>query len=463
MAKKNYRDQAEQILQLVGRQENITTFLHCITRLRFEVKDKSIIKEEELKMIKGILGVRWMGEQLQVIIGADVADVYLAICEIGGVKPNDEIELDEEVIVTSKSISEKISNFFKPVVDCIIPLMGLFVATGLIKGILSALTVFELILPESGTYIMLYALSDSLLYFFPIFIGFNCGKVFKTNQFITAAIGATLLYPTITAAQTAGTPIDFMGIPVVLISYVSSILPVIIASYFAAKIEKIVTKIVPNVVKFMLVPTITLLLIVPMTFLGIGPVMTIISDAIGAFITFVWDIAPALGGFVIGGFWQVLVMTGLHGGTMPFVVGLLTQNGYDILGICVTSSMIALGGVALAMWVRTKQVTKKDIAFSAMISSLLGVTEPALYGVVLPHGKAFACAWLGGGFGGMLGAVLGVKVYGFGGNGLLQLPFTISPDGMGNTYLWIFAVVVAFTSSFILAYVLCKKDFCKGI
>lgn len=465
MSKKDYTSLAEEILEIVGGKENITAFVHCITRLRFEVKDRSRIKNDALKNIKGTMGAQWAGDQLQIIIGSDVESVYNTICKISGIEPEDEIDIDvdDEIKSETVTIKDRITTLFKPIVDCIIPLMGLFVATGLIKGVLSALTVFELISTTSGTYLILYALSDTLLYFFPIFIGFNCGKVFKTNAFITAAIGATLIYPTIITTQTAGTPIDFMGIPVTLISYVSSILPVIIASYFASKLEKFMSKYSPAAIKFMLVPSVTLLIIVPLTFLLIGPIMSFISDGIGSIITTVWNTAPILGGLLIGSVWQILVMTGLHAGTAPFIIGLFAQYGYDLLGVCVTSSMIALAGTALAMVVRSRQTTQKEIASSALLSCFLGVTEPALYGVALPHGKALLCAMIGGGLGGMVGAVANVKCYGFGGNGLLQLPFTISLDGMMNTYLWCLAIAVAFLSSFLLAYVFCKKDFEKEV
>ena len=459
---KNYEQLSNNVIELVGKKENIKFFTHCVTRLRFTLKDKGIVNEEGLKTLEGTLGFQWIGEQLQIIVGSDVEKVYSKICEITGLEPETEISLDTEKEESPKTIKDRVTKLFRPIVDCLIPLMGLFIATGLIKGFLSACTAFGLVAAESGTYTILYALSDSLLYFFPIFIGFNCGKVFKTNQYITAAIGAAMVYPTIISLAQAGNPITYMGIPVTMISYTSSILPVIIASFFAAKIEKVVSKYSPQVIKFMLVPTVTLFIIVPLSFIVIGPIMTAISDSIGAVITGVWNVAPGLGGFLIGGIWQVLVMTGLHGGTVPFVVGLFAKNGFDILGVCVTSSMIALAGAALAMMIRSRQNEKKEVAVSAMISALLGVTEPALYGVALPYGKSLLFACLGGGLGGMTGALLNVKVFGFGGNGILQLPFTISPDGMMNTYLWIISVMIAFVSTFILVYVFCNKNFRAG-
>lgn len=459
MAVKDYTELSNQILECVGGRENITGFFHCVTRLRFELKEKSKLDEKRIKGLDGVIGIKWVGNQFQIIIGSSVADVYEKICEISGIKPEDEVAVDDDKTAKPASVADRITNFMKPLVDCVIPLMGLFIATGLVKGILSALTVFGVLAADSGTYTFLYAMSDSLFYFFPIFIGFTAGKVFKTNQFMTAAIGAALVYPTIVAA--VGQPLTLFGIPVNVISYTYSILPVFFASMLAAVLEKFFSKICPKSLKYMLPIALTLVIVVPVTFLVIGPVMTLIANGIGAVITAVWNAVPAVGGFLIGGLWQILVMTGMHTGMTPLILQLLGQYGYDVLGVCVTCSMLALAGCAMAMWLASKQASKKEAAMSAAVSAMLGVTEPAIYGVTLPNPKAMASMIIGGGVGGAVGAVLGVKVFGFGGSALLQLPFTISPDGMMNTILWAVCIAIAFGIAFAMTYILCKKDFAK--
>ena len=212
----------------------------------------------------------------------------------------------------------------------------------------------------------------------------------------------------------------------------------------------------------MLIPAIVLFVTVPVTLIVVGPIVSALSNGIGSVVSGLWRMAPALGGLVMGGFWQVLVMTGLHTGMTPFIIEMLMQNGCDILGICVTSSMFALAGVAFACFTATRDSNRKQTSISAMISALLGVTEPAIYGIALPFDKAFLSAIAGGGIAGAIGAVLGVKIYGFGGNALLQLPFTFAEgQGLTNTLLWAVTVAVAFILSFVLARVLCRKTFAK--
>lgn len=456
---KDYSQLANSIIENVGGKENVKEAFHCITRLRFTLKDKDLVKQDAFKGLKGVMGTNWSGDQLQVIIGNEVNEVYDAVCAAGGFAKLAEVPADDVKDEGPKTFAEKVSNFMKPLVDCIIPLMGVFIAGGLIKGLLSMFTVFGWMSAESGTYTTLYAIGDALFYFFPIFIGFNAGKVFKGNPFISALIGAGLVYPSIVSGATDGVARNFLGLPLNLISYTSTILPAFIAAWLAAKVEHFVDKYVPKVVRFMLVPTITLAVVFPITLLVVGPVSNLIANGIGGVISSLWRMAPAIGGAAIGGLWQVLVMTGLHTGMTPFIVELLMQNGYDILGICVTSSMVALAGAALALYTTSHNNDVKQISISAMISALLGVTEPAIYGVALPYKNAFLSVILGGAIGGCLGSILGVKVYGFGGMSLLQLPFTFGGDGTGNTVMWAIAVAVAFVSAFVIAKILCRDSF----
>ncbi len=458
---KDYTELAKTILQNIGGKENVTQAFHCVTRLRFVLRDREKADTVALKGLKGVMGTQWAGEQLQVIIGSDVVDVYDVICKEGGFEKLAEVPADDLGKEEPKTIAEKITAFMKPLVDCIIPLMGVFIGSGLIKGILSMLSVFGLINAESGTYMALYAIGDALYYFFPIFVGFNAGKVFKTDPFITALIGAGLVYPTIVAGAGDGVARSFLGIPMNLVNYTFSILPVFAAAWFAGVVERFVSRYVPKVIRYMLVSTITLAVVYPITILVVGPLMTMLSNAVGSAITFVWNLAPAIGGAVIGGLWQFLVMTGLHAGTAPLIIGLLMQNGYDVLGVCVTSSMTALAGVALALCTSSKNSETRQASLSAMLSALMGVTEPAIYSVALPYANAFLSVILGGAIGGCLGAVLGAKVYGFGGNGLLQLPFTFAPEGGSNPILWFVAIAVAFVAAYLFAKVLCRDSFKK--
>ncbi|WP_088810128.1 MULTISPECIES: beta-glucoside-specific PTS transporter subunit IIABC [unclassified Listeria] len=463
-----YEQLAKDILENVGGTENINSVFHCITRLRFKLKDEKIANTEKIKSLDGVVSVIQSGGQYQVVIGNHVPDVYKAVLEVGGINPEGSSEAD----------SGGGGNIFNRFIDMIsgvfTPVLGVLAATGMIKGFAAAFLAFGWLTADSGTYQILYAIGDCLFYFFPIFLGYTASKKFGGNIFIGMAVGAALVYPTLAGILTgkpeyvlfAGTifespiHVTFLGIPVILMSYASSVIPIIIATWFASKVEKVAKKIIPDVIKTFIVPFVTLLIVVPLTFMVIGPIATWAGKLLGAGTIWIYDLSPVIAGLILGGFWQVFVIFGLHWGLIPIAINNLTQLHYDpVLAMSFGASFAQIGAV-LAVMIKTKNQKLKSLSVPAFISGIFGVTEPAIYGVTLPLKKPFIMSCIGGAVGGAIIGFSEVKSYIMGGLGIFGFPNFIKPGSpVDSTMLAaIIAVVVAFILGFILTYVFGFKD-----
>lgn len=467
----NYDQLAKDILSRVGGPENVNSVFHCVTRLRFKLKNESAAKTEELKNMPGVITVMQSGGQYQVVIGNEVPDVYKAVVKVGNLSAEGQVDADD-------ADSGPKGNLFNRFVDMIsgvfTPVLGLLAATGMIKGFTAMFLSLGWVDKDAGTYALLNAIGDCLFYFFPIFLGYTAIKKFGGSPFLGMAIGASLVYPTLAGIR-GGEPmytlfagtlfespirIEFLGIPVILMDYASSVIPIIIATFFAVKIERFFKKVMPKVVSNFLVPFCTLLVIVPLTFLVIGPVATWAGQLLGAFTSSIYGLSPLLTGLVIGGLWQVFVLFGLHWGLVPLVFVNLATLGYDsILALSFAASFAQIGAV-LAVMLRTKSQKLKTLGAPAFISGIFGVTEPAIYGVTLPLKKPFIMSCIAGGIGGGILGLFGAKGYIIGGLGIFGYPSYVSPtEGMDSVFFWVVAAtIIAFILGFILTYVVGFKD-----
>ncbi|MGQ8873033.1 beta-glucoside-specific PTS transporter subunit IIABC [Paenibacillus sp. TSA_86.1] len=467
----NYDQLAKDILSRVGGPENVKSVFHCVTRLRFKLKNESVAKTEELKNLPGVITVMQSGGQYQVVIGNEVPDVYKAVVKAGNLSAEGQVEATDED-------SGPKGNLFNRFVDMIsgvfTPVLGLLAATGMIKGFTAMFLSLGWIDKDAGTYALLNAIGDCLFYFFPIFLGYTAIKKFGGSPFLGMAIGASLVYPTLAGIR-GGEPmytlfagtlfespirIEFLGIPVILMDYASSVIPIIIATFFAVKIERFFKKVMPKVVSNFLVPFCTLLVIVPLTFLVIGPIATWAGQLLGAFTSSIYGLSPLLTGLVIGGLWQVFVLFGLHWGLVPLVFVNLATLGYDsILALSFAASFAQIGAV-LAVMLKTKSQKLKTLGAPAFISGIFGVTEPAIYGVTLPLKKPFIMSCIAGGIGGGILGLFGAKGYIIGGLGIFGYPSYVSPtEGMNSVFFWVVAAtIIAFILGFILTYVVGFKD-----
>ncbi|MFE6075851.1 beta-glucoside-specific PTS transporter subunit IIABC [Paenibacillus sp. NPDC057886] len=467
----NYDQLAKDILSGVGGAKNVNSVFHCVTRLRFKLKDESVAKTEELKNLPGVITVMQSGGQYQVVIGNEVPDVYKAVVKAGNLPAEGQVPEDQD---SSGNKGSLFSRFIDMISGVFTPLLGLLAATGMIKGFTAMFLSFGWITDTSGTYQLLNATGDCLFYFFPIFLGYTAIKKFGGSPFLGMAIGASLVYPTL-SGLTAGDPlytlfagtlfespihITFLGIPVILMSYSTSVIPIIIATFFAVKIERFFKNIIPKVVSTFLVPFFTLLVIVPATFILIGPVSTWAGQLIGAGATGIYDLSPVATGLIIGGLWQVFVLFGLHWGLVPVMLLNLSTSGADPIIAMSFAASFAQTGAVLAVMLKTKNTKLKSLGIPAFISGIFGVTEPAIYGLTLPLKKPFIMSCIAAGIGGGILGLAGSKLYMFGGLGVFGFPsFINKATGVDSGfYMALVACGVGFILGFILTYVVGFKD-----
>lgn len=462
-----YEQLAKDIIYNVGGKENVNSVTHCITRLRFKLKDESKANTDVLKNMDGVVTVIKSGGQYQVVIGNHVPDVYKDVVEVGGF--NNESSSDDNEVKEKTSL---FNSFIDVISGVFSPILGLLVATGMIKGLTALFLALGWLSKTSGTYEILNAIGDSLFYFFPIFLGYTSAKKFKLNHFTGMVIGAALVYPAL-SGLTAGDPlfslfqgtiiespvyITFLGIPVILMTYSSSVIPIIIANYVASKVERGFKKIIPDVVKTFLVPFCTILVVIPLTFIVIGPIATWAGQIIGSITLGIYNFSPLVAGLFIGGFWQVFVIFGLHWGLIPVAINNISMLGYDTILAMSFAASFAQIGVVLAIWIKTRDRKLKSLCIPAFISGLFGVTEPAIYGVTLPRKKPFILSCIASGVGGAIIGVMGTKQYIIGGLGIFGIPSFIDTSvGIDRAFYGaLIAMVIAFVLGFLL---LCLTGF----
>ncbi|WP_338730453.1 beta-glucoside-specific PTS transporter subunit IIABC [Lactiplantibacillus plantarum] len=458
-----YEDLSKKIIAGVGGKDNVKSVVHCTTRLRFKLKDESATHTDELKDTDGVITVVQSGGQYQVVIGNEVADVYETLIRVGGFADGgsvpDDYEDGEKMSIFDRFI-DLISGIFTP-------MLGVLCAAGMIKGFVAMFVAFNWLSENSGTYKILYSIGDGFFYFLPIVLGLTAAKKFHVDQFVGMAIGMALCYPSIVALNSSKTVLStlfsgsifesqihatFLGIPVVMMSYTSSVIPIILAVWFASKVQAFAKRIVPTVVKTFLVPFITLLIAVPITFLIIGPVASWLSDGISTVCVAIYNFSPIVAGLVMGAFWQVFVIFGVHWGFVAVMMANLASQGFDpILGLSLAASF-AQTGVVLGILLQTKNQKTRGIALPAFISGIFGVTEPAIYGLTLPRKRPFILSCVAASIGGGIIGFAGTKMYMMGGMGLFSIPAAInSKTGVdGSVYGLIIAMAIAAVLGFAL-------------
>lgn len=465
-----YDQLAKDVLSRVGGKDNVNSVFHCVTRLRFKLKDESIAKTEEIKALPGVITVMQSGGQYQVVIGNEVPDVYNALIKVSGLRAEGQVEAEKE----EGPKGSLLSRFIDIISGVFTPLLGLLAATGMIKGFNAMFSSFGWIEQTSGTYQLLNAAGDCLFYFFPIFLGYTAIKKFGGSPFLGMAIGASMVYPTLAGLRTGdplftlfqGTLIEspihvtFLGIPVILMDYSSTVVPIIIATYFATKVEGVMRRIIPSVVRTFLVPFFSVLIVVPITFMVIGPISTWLSQLIGAGAVGIYNLSPTITGLLVGGLWQILVIFGLHWGLIPVMLLNIAQFGEDPLLAMIFVPSFAQIGAVVAVMIKTRNSKLKTLSVPAFISGLFGVTEPAIYGVTLPLKKPFIMSCIAGAVAGGFLGLMGVKNYMLGGLGIFQIPsFVSQTTGItSNMYYGIIAAGIAFVLGLVLTYVVGFKD-----
>lgn len=461
-----YENLAKEILENVGGKENINSLTHCVTRLRFRLKDESKANDEALKNNPGVVTVMKSAGQYQVVIGNHVPLVYADVCELAGIS-NGTQQVEEEA---PQGLFNKLIDIIS---GCFQPILGPLCAAGIIKG-LNALLVFILGLSfnNSGTYMILNAIGDSIFNFLPIILGYTAAKKFNVNVIVGMIIGATLCYPTIqtdtlsAAGKAIGTlPFigsyytKFIGIPFVSGNYTSTVVPVICIVALAAQIQKIAKKFVPEMLQNFFVPFFVLIISLPIGLLVIGPVVSLLTTVLSNMFAGLYAFSPIVTAFVIGALWQCLVIFGLHWALVPMAMVNIGNLGYDTILPGMLGTTFAATGVLAAMYLKLKDENKKALAIPGVISAFCGVTEPAIYGFLLPEKTPFVFSCIGGAVGGAIMGTVAVKQYVIGGLGIFSVVNFISPKGNATgMIISLIAGAVSLVVGFVLTMIFYKTN-----
>lgn len=453
----NYQELAKEILAKIGGSDNISGLTHCATRLRFNLKDEKKAQTDALKKVNGVMGVVNKGGQYQVVIGSDVASVYRPLTELcnlqeqGGDKADGNQKDDRKLV---ERLVDTLSGIFTPILPAI-------TAAGMIKAILALLVAFNLADKSGDTYRVLSFMADAAFYFLPILLASSAAKKFKCNPYLAMMLGGVLLHPDfvnmVAASKESGEAIRIFLLPVTNAGYSSSVLPIILIVWFMSYVEPIADKISPKPVKFFTKPLITALVVGIVGLVVIGPIGTVISNIIAAGVHGLNNYCSWLVPALVGALTPLLVMTGTHYGLIPIGINNRMTMGYDTLiypGML--GSNVAQGGAALAVAFKSKKSEIKQLASSAGITAVCGITEPALYGVNIRFKTPLYAAMIGGGIGGFLMGILSVRNYSGGSPGFLTLPSYLGGDGLRDFYFACLGAAVSVVIAFIISYILYK-------
>lgn len=448
MAKIDYAALAPDLLEKVGGQDNVSSLAHCATRLRFVLKDESKADTDAIKNTSGVVTVVQAGGQYQVVIGNDVPEVYDALMNrLGPVGGGDEAPAERK---------NPLDAFIALISGIFSPMLWTLAGTGLFKAFLAMFVTFGWISDTSDTYTVLYAASDAFMNFLPLVLAVTAARHFKANQFTAMAIAGALVYPSIIAMNDGGSH-TFLGIPLIIMSYTSSVIPIIVSVWVQSHLERWLLKVIPSAFRNFMTPWIVVLVMVPLTLLTIGPATTYLANGVAAAVQWLFNTVPLLGGAVMGGLWQVFVMFGLHWGLVPIMTQEITSNGYSVLYGPIEAAVLAQAAAGLAVMLRTRDRKTRELAGPASLSGFLaGVTEPIIYGINLPRKLPFYFGIVGGAIGGALGAIAGGRVEQAGVfPSLIGLPAYLSTP---NFVLWLIGVLLAVVIAFLLTFFFGVKD-----
>lgn len=429
---------ANDILTSVGGKENIAFFTHCITRLRFQLRDKSVIDLDEIKKIKGVLGAQWSGEQLQIIIGTEVADVYDAVCKIGNLQTQPDTQEKNEKKKWSINV------LFETLSACMVPVLPALCGTGVIKGILVLLTNYLHVSTENSVYVLLNTVADTAFYFMPFLVAYGAANRFKVNVVVSLMMTGLFLHPTITSM--AGTDFNILGINIHVLAYSSTVFPALISVWILSYVYKLVDKILPKVLRFVLTPALSLVIMAPICLGIVGPIGYYIGYYLATGVSNLFYLNSFVGGFVLGAIRPFVLLTGMQTTFTPIILNNLSTYGYDFIWPVHSVFSMACCGMCIGAFLRAGKSTdtikeEKDVFLSAFISGFAGVSEPALYSIAFRFKSQLVALVLSGAISGSLVAGLGAKVYAAGNPPWLFLA------GFGET---MGTMLIGFILSFVL-------------
>lgn len=456
----DYKKVAEKILERVGGKNNVQGLVHCMTRLRFKLKDESIVDDELVKKTKGVMGIMKKGGQYQIIIGNEVGAVYKEICQLGDFQsdstPKNEKQKENQGVVSS--ILDTISGIMSPVIPAII-------GAAMIKVLLTVLPMIGILSESSETYKLLAAIGDGAFFFMPVLIAMSAAKKFNTNSYYAVSIALIILHPNFISllndAKEAGTTVAFFGfIPVTYASYSYSVIPIILSVWALSYIEVFVDKITPNITKNFLKPMLVVLITAPIVMVAIGPLGTIFGNVLSSIVYFIHDKLGFISVGLVAAVFPFIVMTGMHHTFTPIKLGMIATTGFEGF-ICIAEfcSNMAQGAAALAVSIKSKNKDLKQTSGSSAFSALVaGITEPALYGTTLRLKRPMIGACIGAGLGGLVGGFFNLKCYGIATPAIVTLPQYIEKGNPKSIIYALITLLVTIIGSFIATYLIGFED-----
>ncbi|MBA5203972.1 MULTISPECIES: beta-glucoside-specific PTS transporter subunit IIABC [Pectobacterium] len=442
---------AENILRLVGGETNVSTLVHCATRLRFKIVDHGKVDVAALEALEGVITVINASGQLQVVIGNRVPEVYRAFGSISKLLEDGD---GKRQTAESEQSTSAMGRLIDLVAGIFTPLLGAMAAAGVLKGALAIVLALGWLNTKESTYVILHAASDSLFYFLPMLLAITAARKFETNIFVAVSIAGALVYPTIQGLFDAGQPVTFFGLPVVMMKYTASVIPIIFSVWLMSYIERFLNRHIHESVRNILTPFFLLLLMVPLTLMTIGPIGISASKLIASVFVSIYEFNPIIAGALMAASWQVLVIFGVHWGFVTVFINDLSVMGHSYLKAASSPSVFAQSGALLGVMVRTKDKKLKALAGSTFIASLFGITEPGVYGVTLKLKKPFICAVIAAAIGGAIVGYAKSSAVSMGMPGLLTLPIFYGEGFVG----FLIGCAIAFAASFVLTVIVGFDD-----
>lgn len=447
----DYHKTAMELLKELGGNDNITNVTHCATRLRFILKDESIVNKDKVAKIPGVITTVQAGGQFQVVIGNHVKDAYEHIIKM--------VTIDEEA---AKGTGNKKVGIVSRIIDVIsaifAPFLYTLAACGILQGILGVLVALNAIDTAGGTYQILNFISWTAFTFLPVLIAVTASKKFGVNTFIALVIACALVCPDYIAMVNAAKPVYFLGMKVQLLSYTSSVIPIILSIWIASYVQKFFDKYLPIVIRNLFTPMFTIAIMVPLTLLAFGPIGNTIGGAIGGIYNTLYNLSPIVAGLVVGGLWEVLVIFGVHWGITPVTVGNYANLGYDTFTGLQASAVFSQAGATFGVFLKTKNKDMKGVSASAAITGLFGITEPAIYGVNLRLKKPMICGCIAGAVGGAIGGAFHAVSWSYNMPGIATLPAYFKVGHLTPFIGLVISIVVAFVLGAVLTYIVGFED-----
>lgn len=444
-----HEDVAKQIIKNVGGADNINNAWHCMTRLRFNLKDEKQVDYAALEKIAKVVGTKYQSDQLQVVIGTDVADYFAPIAKELGLDENSQQDDGEKKGAVSLFM-DTVSGVFGPIVPAI-------AGAGMIKGLMAGLVALNVISNQTDTYLIIDMIASGVFTFLPFFVAASAARIFKTNQYLAVAIAATLQFPTMTNAVAEGSLSAFKlfgVIPVPVFNYAGTVIPIIFAVLALSYIYRWVDKVLPQVLRTVFTPTISLFVAGLVTLTIIGPISIHLSNLLAAGVAWLFSISPVLAGIVVGAIRPIAIFTGLHHAMTPIALQNFANQGYDMLMPMMFMANMAITGATAAIYTKVKSKEEKSLVLSSAVSGLLGITEPALFGILSKYKKAFIAATVGSSVASAFISFFGVRIYGY----ILSSIFSL-PAYIGQYFIFaVLGILIALISSFVITYMLVPTE-----